>query len=259
MSSQHLLLDCSISRFQHLSRIGLSAGPGGHAATDEALQAAIESLEASTILIQKHQTVLENQRAALANLAQSGSSTQDDNSRSSQRPASGSSQLRYASEEMLDSLKEDFSTSQSAVYGALKSISGYASDRLASDDQVLEAISALQLAPESTQGQPESETIEKWCRALVNFRTAEVKARVDVIYKSKLLEALEDEPPPLTKGEEAKGTAPLKVELESLREEIASVSQMVADHQLRKPTLRASERSAQASLQLRESSFEYVC
>lgn len=161
---------------------------------------------------------------------------------------------------MTDSVREDLSTSHSAVSATLRSLSSYAAERLTSDDQVLEVISRL-----SSQGirqeetvKVDSKTVEQWCRSLVACRTAEIKARIDVIYKSKLLEAIENGTPNKDGIDGTNGKDALQAELETLREEIAPVSEMVVENDLRNPVVTSIERSTRDKVRSSREWNEYV-
>lgn len=132
---------------------------------------------------------------------------------------------------------------------------------MGSDDQILEAISKLKLR-DSNQGESakvDSKTVEQWCRSLVLYRTEEIKARIDAIYKSKLLDALDGTMESSNGNNSADGKDALQAELETLREEIASVSEMVVENDLRKPIMTSVERSSRNKTRSHRDWVEYVC
>lgn len=212
--------------------------------------------------IEKHEKVLDSQRAALHRLSKpEGSANAPANEPDQQARQNGNdlNQIRYAVEEMISSVQDDLSISQSAVSSTLKSISTYASERLSSDDQILEAIAKLNFRDQTMTQRPDSKAVENWCHLLVSYRTSEVRSRIEAIYKSRLIEALNEGINENIYEDAISGKDALQSELNTLREEIASVSEIVVGHQLRQPVLAAMERSRRDSLQARKEWLDYVC
>lgn len=133
-----------------------------------------------------------------------------------------------------------------------------ASERLAADDQVFEALEKLTPKISQPKALPvESSTIDKWTRALASLRVLEAKAHLDAN-----LRGFGDR-----NGEvSAAGSPALKVELEdlqselhTLRDEIESVVQMVIGHEIRDPLLKNVQSLEGHSRQTRNGWSSYVC
>jgi hypothetical protein len=139
-------------------------------------------------------------------------------------------------------------------------IKNYLSERFGSDDQVLSRlpgiVSQIVIQPENNQ---DEDSVEQWCKAIVSFRTNEIKARVDTVYLDSLSNSLSngqgDEP-----DEELKERkAALQAEMEELHSEIASVAEMVVEHELRKPLNEMEARKDREVAQARGAWLDYVC
>jgi len=138
-------------------------------------------------------------------------------------------------------------------------LKGYLSERLASDDQILSRLPKLvsQIVTEPEVSEDEK-SMEQWCKAIISFRAAEIKARVDTVF---LTSASGDSQNGL--AEEAEDSlkerkAALQAELEELHSEIASVAEMVVEHEIRKPTTEMKERKDRDRTQARMAWLNYV-
>lgn len=135
----------------------------------------------------------------------------------------------------------------------------YIKERLVSDDKILTAlpgiVSKIFAEPESKE---DGNAIDQWCKAIVSFRAAEVKAKVDAVY----LNNLSSKPPPdllsLSKEELVETKQALQTELETLHSEIASVTEMVVEHELRKPATEVRDRESRERKQARSAWSKYV-
>lgn len=138
-------------------------------------------------------------------------------------------------------------------------IKNYLSERFSSDDQILSRlpgiVSHVVTQPQSSQDEA---SVEQWCKAIVSFRTSEIKTRVDAVYLNSLSTSLsngnaEDS------DEELKGRkAALQAEMEELHAEIASVAEMVVEHELRKPLNELKSRKDREETQARGAWLKYV-
>src|ERR1700761_1402833 len=100
----------------------------------------------------------------------------------------------------------------------MSSVKSLVTERLTSDDQVLEALSKLaSKIPDMKGPSIDLGTVEKWCRALASLRELEVKAKVDLILQG--VDILDGQ----ASKEEDSETEELRGELQTLREEIGSV------------------------------------
>lgn len=135
----------------------------------------------------------------------------------------------------------------------------YLTERLASDDKILTAlpgiVSKILTEPEASE---DEESVDQWCNAIISFRTAEIKARVDVVYLQSLAKHSPDELPTIPESELQERKEALQAELETLHSEIASVAEMVVEHELRQPLNDIKERKDREQSQARSAWLEYV-
>lgn len=138
-------------------------------------------------------------------------------------------------------------------------LKSYLTDRLASDDQILSRLPGIvsQIVAEPAVNEDEK-SIEQWCKAIISYRTAEIRARVDAVYLKSL-----SQPPPaeLANAPEAElreQKADLQADLDDLHSQIASVAEMVVDHQLRNPLMGMKERKDRERSQTRTAWLQYV-
>jgi hypothetical protein len=114
-----------------------------------------------------------------------------------------------------------------------------------------------QIVTESEATQDEK-SVEQWCKAIISFRTAEIKARVDTVYLNSLARqsfngsSLDSE----AALQEQKGA--LQAEMEVLHEEIASVAEMVVEHEIRKPMIDMRDRKERDKTQARTAWLNYA-
>lgn len=110
--------------------------------------------------------------------------------------------------------------------------------------------------PEVNEGE---NSIDQWCQAIISFRTAEVKAKVDAAYLNSLANSSPDDFPEGSKEDLRERKAALQAELETLHSEIASVAEMVVEHELRKPMTDIKERKDRERTLARSAWLNYVC
>lgn len=139
---------------------------------------------------------------------------------------------------------------------ALKS---YLSERFASDDQILSKlpglVSQIMTEPEVSE---DEKSIEQWCKAIISFRTAEIKARVDTIYLTHAAGGGPNGTFDEAEAELKERKAALQAELEELHSEIASVAAMVVEHEIRKPMADVKEGKDRDMRQARTAWLNYV-
>jgi hypothetical protein len=108
----------------------------------------------------------------------------------------------------------------------------------------------------------ESSDVEKftehWCKALISFRTAEIKARVDTVYLKSLSDQVSSELSSASNPELQQRKQALQAELEDLHVEVASIAEMVVDHELRKPVNESKERKEKEWTLARTAWLNYV-
>lgn len=150
--------------------------------------------------------------------------------------------------------------SQREVDTEKSTIRSYLSERLASDDQILSRlpgiVSKLVTEPEVSE---DEKSIEQWCNAIISFRTGEIKARVDAVYLTTVSEQPSSGHSDMSIDELRVRKATLQAELEELHSEIASVAEMVVEHELRKPMNEMKERKDREVTQARGAWLNYVC
>jgi vacuolar-type H+-ATPase subunit I/STV1 len=138
---------------------------------------------------------------------------------------------------------------------ALKS---YVAERLASDDQILSRLpNIVSTIVTDVDVSEDEKSAEQWCKAIISFRTAEIKARVDTVYLTCLTEKnvnLPDE----SEAELQERKKALQAELEELHAEVASIAEMVVEHELRKPMVDVKERREKEQTLARAAWLNYV-
>lgn len=138
-------------------------------------------------------------------------------------------------------------------------IKNYLSERLASDDQILSRLPGIvsKLVIESASSQDEK-SIEQWCKAIISFRTSEIKARVDAVYLDSLSKHPTNGHSDTPNEELRERKVALQAEMEELHSEIASVAEMVVEHELRKPMKEMKDRKDREVAQARGAWLNYV-
>lgn len=138
-------------------------------------------------------------------------------------------------------------------------VRSYLNERLASDDQILSRLPGIvsKLAVEIEESDDER-SIEQWCKAIVSFRTGEIKARVDTVYLNSLAQHQSSGHSETSNVELNGRKAALQTEMEELHSEIASVAEMVVEHELRKPMDEMKDRKDREVTQARGAWLNYV-
>lgn len=138
-------------------------------------------------------------------------------------------------------------------------LKSYLAERLSSDDQILSRLPGFvaQIVTEAEASEDEK-SIEQWCRAIIAFRTAEVKARVDTVYLNTLSDHPANDVSDVSEQELTERKAALQAEMEELHSEIASVAEMVVEHDIRKPMTEMKDRKARENTQARSAWLNYV-
>jgi len=137
-------------------------------------------------------------------------------------------------------------------------LKGYLSERLASDDQILSRLPKLvsQIVTEPEVSEDEK-SMEQWCKAIISFRAAEIKARVDTVFLTNASGGSQNGVAE-TEDDLKERKAALQAELEELHSEIASVAEMVVEHEIRKPMTEMKERKDRDRTQARTAWLNYV-
>jgi len=137
-------------------------------------------------------------------------------------------------------------------------LKGYLSERLASDDQILSRLPKLvsQIVTEPEVSEDEK-SMEQWCKAIISFRAAEIKARVDTVFLNNASGSSQNGVAETEEDLKERKVA-LQAELEELHSEIASVAEMVVEHEIRKPMTEMKERKDRDRTQARKAWLNYV-
>ena len=135
----------------------------------------------------------------------------------------------------------------------------YLSERFASDDQILSRLPGLvsQIVTDPEVSEDEK-SIEQWCKAIISFRAAEIKARVDTVYLASVSGNSQNRELYEPEEDLEKRKVALQAELEELHSEIASVAEMVVEHDIRKPMTEMRERKDREKTQARTAWLNYV-
>jgi hypothetical protein len=145
------------------------------------------------------------------------------------------------------------------VKSAQTSLSSSAAEILSSDDraitQVPKILDALQ---QGDREDDDPKQIEKWCNALASFRATEVKHRLDHLQQVERGDPLPDHILDLKRDELRAERDAIKEELETLKAEIASVAEMVVQHDFREPLLRSKKTASQRGVGVGQSWLDYV-
>ena len=156
-------------------------------------------------------------------------------------------------------ITEQLADLQREIDAETSTIKSYLSERLASDDQILARlpgiVSKLVTEPEDSE---DEKSIDQWCKAIVSFRAGEIKARVDAVYLNTLSEHASNGHSETPDEELKERKVALQAEMEELHSEIASVTEMVVEHELRKPMSEMKERKDREVTQARGAWLNYV-
>ncbi|OCL13636.1 hypothetical protein AOQ84DRAFT_385268 [Glonium stellatum] len=214
---------------------------------DNDLSAAIAALQSSTAAIEKQYQVLEIQKEALLSLkALNKPNLSVEHMRNDRRrhEVQEKGRLDIAAEEVWTSVTEQLTAVQQDVKSEVSSLQAFTIERLSSDDQMLAALpkitSNIGTNPEIIC---ETKSSDEWCRAIISFRSADIKAKVESTYQLNLLSRADSDLATGSREELLAEKKELQGELETLYAEIASVAQMVVEHDLREPLLRTKMRS----------------
>lgn len=160
---------------------------------------------------------------------------------------------------MAAAITEQLTESQREIDTEKSTIKSYLSERIASDDQILSRLPGIvsKLATE-VQVSEDEKAVEQWCKAIISFRTGEIKARVDAVYLSTLAENVSNGHSDASEEELTERKGALQAELEELHSEIASVAEMVVEHELRKPMNEMKEQKEREVTQARGAWLNYV-
>ncbi|KAF1926412.1 uncharacterized protein M421DRAFT_102468 [Didymella exigua CBS 183.55] len=267
LNEETLLTKEELELYQTLKRKGLShqyesEGEPSRPILDHEIAAAIESLQSSTTAIEEQCRVLEMQRAALMKLKALDKPNLDiEHARNERRRKEGQEKARLdvAIDDVSTAITEQLADARREIDSEKSALKSYVAERLSSDDQILSRlpniVSTIVTEPEFSE---DEKSMEQWCKAIIAFRTAEIKARVDAVYLNSLSEK--------TNGHLASGSVAelqqlkdaLQAEMEELHAEVASIAEMVVEHELRKPMLNVKQRKEKDRTLARTAWLNYV-
>ncbi|KAI8931181.1 hypothetical protein NX059_011532 [Plenodomus lindquistii] len=262
-----LLTKEELELYQTLRKKGLlhqyeSEGEPVRPILDHELASAIESLQSSTAAIEEQCRVLEIQKDALAKLrALDKPSVDVEHARSERRRKEGQEKARLdvSVDDVVMSIKEQLSDAQREIDSEKATLRNYLSERLSSDDQILSRLPGLvsKIVTESEISEDEK-SIEQWCKAIISFRAAEMKARVDTVYLTSLTQSSSSGETATPDEELKERKAALQAEMEELHSEIASIAEMVVEHEIRKPMVETRDRNERDKVQARTAWLKYI-
>jgi len=162
-------------------------------------------------------------------------------------------------EDVSTSITEQLADAQRDVDAEKSAIKSYVTERLSADDRILAALPNIvgKLVTEPEESSDEA-SVEQWCRALIAYRTAEIKSRVETTYLKSLANPSTAGLQGVPEAELRAQKEELKNELDTLHSEIAAVNEMVVEHDFRKPITELVDRKERQRLQARSAWCEYV-
>lgn len=246
---------------------------------DHELASAIESLQSSTATIEEQCKILEAQKATLLKLkALDKPNLNVEHARNERRRKEGQEKVRldvavcitnpheklftdmpYQIDDISTYIGDQLAECQKELDMDKTSLSDYLADRFSSDDQILSRLPGLVakivIEPD---GSDDEKSIDQWCKAIVSFRTGEIKARVDTVFLSSLANGGKNGHAGASEADLLERKTALQAEMEDLHSEIASVAEMVVEHEMRKPMNEIKERRDRDILQARGAWLNYV-
>lgn len=239
-----------------------SEGEPNRPILDHEIAAAIESLQSSTNAIEEQCRVLEMQRDALRKLRALDKPNLDaEHARNERRRKEGQEKARLdvAIDDVSTAITEQLSDAQRDSESDKSALKSYVAERLASDDQILSRLpNIVSTIVADVETSEDEKSMEQWCKAITSFRTAEIKARVDTVYLNSLSGTNKGRPgEPDAVLQERKQA--LQAEMEELHAEVASIAEMVVEHELRKPMIDVKQRIGKERTLAQTAWLNYVC
>ncbi|KAF2626421.1 hypothetical protein BU25DRAFT_395183 [Macroventuria anomochaeta] len=251
LNEETLLTKEELELYQTLKRKGLShqyesEGEPIRPILDHEIASAIESLQSSTAAIEEQCRVLEAQRDALMRLKVLDKPNLDvDHARNEKRRKEGQEKARLdvAIDDVSTAIAEQLADVRRDIEAEKSALKSYVAERLASDDQILSRLpNIVSTIVTKVEASEDEKSMGQWCKAIISFRTAEIKARVDTVYLNSLAEKANGDLPGESDDELQERKQALQAEMEELHAEVASISEMVVEHELQKPMVDVKER-----------------
>lgn len=233
-------------RYQVLKRKGLShqyesEGEPIRPILDHEIAAAIESLQTSTAAIEQQCRVLEAQRDAMMKLKALDKPNLDvEHARKERGRKEGQEKARLdiAIDDVATTITEQLTDARREMDSEKSVLKSYVAERLSSDDQILSRLpNMVSTIVNEAEISEDEKSVEQWCKAIISFRTAEVKARVDTVYLNSVSEQTDDDSASASDVELQQRKDALQAEMEELHAEVGSIADMVVEHELRKPMM----------------------
>ncbi|KAF2196410.1 hypothetical protein GQ43DRAFT_484974 [Delitschia confertaspora ATCC 74209] len=229
---------------------------------DRELASAIDSLQNSAVVIEEQCEVLEAQRdalMALKTLDKPNLSVEHERNERRRREAQEKGRLDVAIEEISSSITEQLDEAKREVETEIAELRDYVTQRLSSDDKMLAALPNIvaKLVAEPDVSEDEG-SIEQWCQAIVAYRTAEIKTKVEITYLKSLANRPSGDLESFSEDELKAQKENLKAELDTLHSEITAVNEMVVEHELRKPIKDLKDRRDRQRAQAKSAWFDYA-
>lgn len=168
--------------------------------------------------------------------------------------------LDVAVEDVSTAITEQLTDARREIDLEKAALKSYVAERLASDDQILSRLpNIVSTIVSEVESSEDEKSVEQWCKAISSFRTAEIKARVDTVYLQSLAEKPDHSMSNESDAELQGRKEALQAELEELHAEVASIAEMVVEHELRKPMVDVKERRERERTLARTAWLNYVC
>lgn len=214
--------------------------PHGRPLDDDELEAAIDSLEASTAAIDRQCQIMEQQKVALQKLK--SQNTHSDSSflaqeKRLQKYTREKAQLDLEIDELSATTKDRLRTYMKQTDATTGSLEASLNRLLEKDDRLIDGLQKLlpKLA-DTALDRDETQEVEQLCATLTDLSVSSIRSRLDSTYRQTLLEYTRRQKSPsmtLT-DQQAKQRETLRAELEELGGEIEGLVTIVIDNQYRK-------------------------
>jgi hypothetical protein len=167
--------------------------------------------------------------------------------------------LDIAIDDISTAITEQLTDARREIDSEKSALKSYVAERLSSDDQILSRLpNIVSTIVSEAEVSEDEKSMEQWCKAIISFRTAEIKARVDAVYLHSLSEKTNDQLPSISDAELQQRKDALQAEMEELHTEVASIAEMVVEHELRKPMVEVKERKEKERTLARRAWLNYV-
>lgn len=214
--------------------------PYGRPLDDDELEAAIDSLEASTAAIDRQCQIMEQQKVALQKLK--SQNTHSDSSflaqeKRLQKYTREKAQLDFEIDELSATTKDRLRTYMKQTDATTGSLEASLNRLLEKDDRLIDGLQKLlpKLA-DTALDRDETQEVEQLCATLTDLSVSSIRSRLDSTYRQTLLEYTRR--PKSTSmtltDQQTKQRETLRAELEELGGEIEGLVTIVIDNQYRK-------------------------